>query len=417
MEIKNYALSDEIKKQLGCIIREKRKIKFQKYKDSNLIENNPFTKENFCENNLICHYHTLTKLETDLIKEDAVYHKLLHKLGYYYQISRTNHKKNLNYLESLIIRVLDAGEYINDELAMEILNEIKNIDYKNDVIAYFHLELIKLFIKLQLVTTVNETTIEFMNNFTRFYTGVYQGLAHQCLGIYYLNQLKIDRAQIHFLTSQKIYNENNISKGLISSYLISVYVHINNYYESVPLCNEMEVYYKKTNNYKRLMHVYNYLSEYHFLINAHDVAKDYFDKAIEIVNKDNTLERYKFSLHYNWGFRCFKEYRLQEALDNFIIAFNFCGNNSNKLHAINLIIILMTKLNYSEEEINKYYNEGEKDFSYSNELNQNIFKYFRFKFRKSKYYRKYAHEKIIPMLSDDRSKNEILLFFYEDLYK
>lgn len=417
MDIKDYALSDEIKKQLGYIIREMRKIKFHKYKDSNLIENNPFTKENFCENNHICHYHTLTKLETYLIKEDLVYHKLLQKLDCYYQVSRSEHQKNMEYMKSVTRKILYASEYINDVLVKDIRAKIQHINYKEDIIAQLHLNLIKTLIKLQLLIKVSNKDIEILERFITFFEGIHKGILYQCLGIYYLNILEIDKAKNYFFNAKDIYDENNISKGLISSYLIAVYVYTNDYYNSVPLCNEMEHFYKKTNNYKRLLHVNNYLSDYYFLINAHNVAKSYFNKALEIINQDNTLERYKFSLYYNWGFRCFKEYRLKEALENFITAYHFCNTKNNKLQTINMILIILTKLNFSSDELQKYYLEGEKYYKYGNESNKNIHRYFHFKLVNNRYYRRIAQEKIIPMLSEDRSKNEILLFFYEDLYK
>ncbi len=205
-------------------------------------------------------------------------------------------------------------------------------------------------------------------------------------------------------------------KGLISYYLIAVHVKTINYYESVPLCTEMEVYYKETNNYKRLMHVYNYLSDYYFLINAHDVAKNYFNKALEIINSDKSLERFEYIVYYNWGIRCFREYRLEEALENFMTSLNLCVDKKEKLPIIIYLLIIMTKQKCSDEDIQLVYKEGEKVFNFGIEGNQTIFKYFRFKLRNNKYYRKHAFEKILPMLSDER-KSELLLFFYEDLYK
>jgi len=417
MEIKDLYLDDDIKKQLGYIIRETRRIKLIECKNADLIENNPYTKENFCDNNNLCHYHTLTKLESDLIKEETIYHVLLKKLDLYYQVSPEEHKRQMEYIEKITINILNAGEFINDDLARIIKKEIDQIVYKENIISHYYIKLLKLFINLQLLTKVEDTEIEELVNFIDFYHGIHHGIAMQCLGIYYLNKLETEKAKKYFLEVKDIYENYNISKGLISSYLIAIHVYTNNYYESVPLCNEMEVFYNETQNYKRLMHVYNYLSDYYFLINAHDVAKDYFNKANEIINKDETLIRYKFALYYNWGFRCFKEFRLEEALENFLTSLSLCTNRINKIQIIDFILIVMTKLSYPQEELFKYYNEGEKYIEFSNEINRNIFKYFRFKFKKSKYYRKFAIEKVIPLLSEDRSKTEILLFFYEDLYK
>ncbi|QVK17777.1 hypothetical protein KHQ81_13140 [Mycoplasmatota bacterium] len=417
MELKEFFLDEDIKKQLGYIIRETRKMNFNECKNTTLIEHNPYTKENFCENNCICHYHTLTKLENDVIKEDAIYHTLLKKLDIYYQVNQKEHEAHMKFIDEIIEKVLHASEYIDDDLILNIKKEIMHVYFHNDIIAEMYIFLIKLIIKLHLIENVDFESIMKLEKFIDFYNGVTKGLVNQCLGIYYLNKLETEKAKKYFIDAKEIYQEFNVDKGLISPYLIAVYVHTNDYYHSVPLCTEMEVYYKNTNNYKRLMHVYNYLSEYYFLINAHTVAKDYFDKAIKIIDNDETLERFKYPLFYNWAFRCFKDNLYIEALEDFITAYHHCKINSNKLQTINMILIIMTKLKYNSDQIEEFYNEGKKYIEYSNEANKNIFKYFRFKIEKNRYYRKFAYEKIIPKLTDDRSKNEILLFFYEDLYK
>ena len=77
----------------------------------------------------------------------------------------------------------------------------------------------------------------------------------------------------------------------------------------------------------------------------------------------------------------------------------------------------MTKLHYPKAELMKYYLIGENHIKYCRNEDLIIFKYFRFKLNNSRYYRKYAQDKIIPMLKNVRDKVEVLLFFYEDLYK
>lgn len=417
MNLKYYTLSDEIKKQLGYIIREVRKHKYNEYKNVTLIENNPYTKENFCENNIICHYHTLTRLENDIVKDDVLYHVLLKKLNLYYQVSEEEHETNMKHLESQIRRILYAGEYIDDDLARAIKKELDETSFSKDVIAEFHLQLLIIFIKFQLIMQVTDEEIETLNNFADFYQGIYKGVVLHCLGIYHLNKLDTVEAKNLFLQAQEIYTQYNISKGLISSYLIAAHVYSNNYYESVPLCNEMEIYYKETNNYKRLMHVYNYLSDYYFLINALPIAKSYFTKAMEIIDKDETLIRYKYVLLYNWGYRCFKNFEYEEALENFLESLALCNNRANYIQILNYILIIKTKLNHSLEELKYYCNLGEEYLHDANEVNQNIYKYFRFKLSNSRYYRKFAMEKLIPTLTGDRSRMEILLFLYQDLYK
>lgn len=417
MKLKYYTLTDEIKKQLGYIIREIRKQKYNEYKNVTLIENNPYTKENFCENNVICHYHTLTRLENDIVKDDVLYHVLLKKLDLYYQVSEEEHEANMAYLENQTRRILYAGEYIDDDLAKSIKTELDEVSYSKDVIAEFHLRLLKTFIKLQLIMKVTDEEIEVLTNFADFYHGIYAGIAYHCLGIYHLNKLDTIEAKQLFLKTKEVYDKYNISKGLISSYLIAAHVYSNNYYESVPLCNEMEDYYKETNNHKRLMHVYNYLSDYYFLINALTVAKSYFTKAMEIIESDKTLIRYKYVLLYNWGYRCFKNFKYEEALENFLASLALCNNKSNYIQILNYILIIKSKLNHPEEELKFYCNLGEEYFQDTNEVNQNIYKYFRFKLSNSRYYRKFAMEKLIPVLTGDRARMEILLFLYQDLYK
>jgi len=417
MKLKYYTLTDEIKKQLGYIIREIRKQKYNEYKNVTLIENNPYTKENFCENNVICHYHTLTRLENDIVKDDVLYHVLLKKLDLYYQVSEEEHEANMAYLENQTRRILYAGEYIDDDLAKSIKTELDEVSYSKDVIAEFHLRLLKTFIKLQLIMKVTDEEIEVLTNFVDFFQGIYAGVANHCIGIYHLNKLDTTEAKHLFLKAQEIYDIYNISKGLISSYLIAVHVSDSNYYESVPLCNEMEDYYTETKNYKRLMHVYTYLSDYYFLINARNVAKEYFDKAIAIIDKDETLIRYKYVLLYNWGYHCFKNFQFEEALENFLASLALCSNNTNYLQILNFILIIKTKLKHPVEELEYYCSLGEQYVNHSNEANQNTYKYFRFKLSNSRYYRKFAIEKLIPQLKKDRTKMEVLLLLYEDLYK
>ncbi len=417
MGIKEYYLEDDIKKQLGYIIRENRKQKLLEYKNKMLIEYNPYTKENFCENNAVCHYHTLTKLESDLITENSVYHLFLKKLDLYYQVSPEEHRENMEYVKEKTEKILRAGEYMDDECAKECNIELEQVNFNKDIIAHYYLYLLKIFIKLQLINKIDEDTYQSLVRYANFYQGIHYGIAMHCLGIYYLNQFKTSEAKECFLKAKKVYDKHKISKGLISSYLIAVYVYTNDYYHSVPLCNRMKNYYKKNNNYKRLMHVYNYLSDYYLLINAHDIAKKYFNKAIEIIDNDETLTRYKYALYYNWGFRCFKEFRFEEALDNFKKSLTYCKNKVNKIQIINYILIIMTKLNYPTKKLIIYCKEGEKYVQYSNEINLHIFKYFRFKLKNSKYYRRFAYEKLIPLLSKKKNSTEVLLFFYQDLYK
>lgn len=415
--MKEFYLTDEIKQRLGYIIRETRRKMFNKYKDSTLIENNPYTKENFCENNQICHYHTLTKLENDFIKEDSIYFILLNKLNLSYQVSLQDHEKNVKYLDDILKRTIYAGEYIDDKEAKKIYNETKKLHFYNDIIAEYDLKLIKLFIRMQLSIKVDSEDINFLINFCDYYQGIYKGIAYHCLGMYYLLNSNYEEAKKNFLNAKDIYQKNHISRGLINSQLIAVYFYTNNYYESLPLCFDMEEFYNETKNYKRLMHVYNYLADYYFLINSIDIAKEYFNKAIEIIDNDNSLIRFKYSLYYNWGLRCFKEFRNEEALEYFIKSLSYCKNRANIIPTVNSILILMTKLNYSKNELRKYYLIGEKYSSFCRENDLLIFKYFRFKLNNSRYYRKYAQEKLIPTLTNVRSKVEILLFFYEDLYK
>lgn len=412
-----YVIDDEAKKQLGFIIKEYRKIKFKLFKTKYLIESNPYTKENFCENNNICHYHTLTKLENDMIKEDHIYQILLKKLGLYYKVSRSEHKNNMEFIHSLSKDLLKSIEYIDDTIANDIKKRLVEVKFEKDCIADMYNKLIEVIVDLQLLIKVKEDRIDLIEKFTYFYEGIYKGIALQTLGIYHLNKENLEEANNYFSEAKSVYTEYNISEGVINSFLITVNVLLNNYLKGIQLCNQMEEYYIMTKNYKRLMHVYNYLSDYYLLINANEMAERYFQKAIEIIDNNKGLERFKYYLYYNWGWRCFKDYRFEEAINYFNHSYEYSTNNVIKLQTIIWILIILTKLKATDEEIYKYYEEGERYFSYGTDFYKIIFKYFRYKLNNNKYYRRYALEKIIPLLKNSSSRNEILIFFYEDLYK
>ena len=142
----------------------------------------------------------------------------------------------------------------------------------------------------------DDEVIEFLQNFCQFFKGIYQGVAYHCLGIFYLNKAKFNEAKNSLEKAKKIYVENKISRGLINSQLIAVNIYFYNYYEALPLCIDMEKYYINTNNHKRLVQVYNYLSDYYFLINSIEIARDYFNKAKDIMDSDDTLIRFKSPL-------------------------------------------------------------------------------------------------------------------------
>lgn len=416
-DIKEFTISDDAKRQLGHIIREIRKLKFQESKETSLIENNPYTKENFCGNNSICHYHTLTKLETaEIIKEDSIYHQLLEKLDLLFQVTEEEHYKNMVLLENLSNRLLHAIEYIDDEETQKIRNEVERIDFTRDCIAEMYSKIVFSVHGLQMINKIDDNDIEIIKRLLEFYQGVYKGLAHHCIGIYYYNIQEHEKTLEYFELARDIYLENNVSMGVINSYLIGVYKVKNNYLDTVLLCNEMEKYYKETNNIKRLMHVYNYMSDYYLLVNAKDKAEEYFVKSIDIINNNKDLERFKFILYFNWGFRCFKDFKFEDSLRYLKIAYDNNTNNVNRLKIINMLLIILTKLN-DIDNIQKYVKEGDKYYSYGTEIDQIIFKYFNYKYVFNKYHRRYALDKIIPIFKNNPGWNEFLLFFYEDLYK
>ena len=49
MKFKAISISKENKIKLGIMIKSLRLKRFNEFKKENLIENNPYTKENFCE--------------------------------------------------------------------------------------------------------------------------------------------------------------------------------------------------------------------------------------------------------------------------------------------------------------------------------------------------------------------------------
>ncbi len=412
MEIKNYTLSVPIKKQLGKIIKILRKQKYEEFKRDNLIETNPYTKENFCEDNKICHYHTLTKLEEDYIRDDRIYHLFLNKLGISFQVKNEVHGENMMFLTSLCWKVLDKIEFCDDDINT-FYQELSSVSFINDCISTYYLNLLKFSIKIYLNNKIELKELKINEALLPMYRGIFKGLAYHAVGLgFYLleDYLNAEKYSKEAIESYKPYK---VSIGLSYTTLIDTYIKNNNYYEAIQLCNVLEEYYIKTNNKKRLMSIYNYLVDYYLLINSLDYAKRYYDKAINLVNNDRS--KYICLLHYNWGRHEMSIYQYEEALNYFVRAYNICDDKEKKLMVINLILMCMSILK-KDTDINEYLIKGQECYHNANNLDRLIFDYFMAKDKKANY-EILAQKEIIPMLKKMSNYKPILLFFYEDLHK
>ncbi len=415
MNIKEYSLSIPLKKQLGYIIRESRIKKFNENKNDNLIEINPYTKENFCDNNTTCHYHTLTKLENDYIREDNIYHILLSKLGLYFQLEEEEHLENMKNLLELAKKLLQAIEYLDDDLKQSLKNQINSLDFTNDCLADLTLDLLKLTFESFLEHHLNLDSLNKIEMYILLFEGLFEAIAIHTLGYNYYLLRDYDKAEVNCLQAIKLYQENEISLGISYLPLVDIYIESNNYYEAIKLCNILEEYYFQNNNKTRLLSVYIHLSDYYLLINSKDFAQKYYDEAVFLAKGDPTQNYMMFLLHNTWGLYELTSLRNKEALNNFELADHYCVNPQDKLLIINRLLICNTILKLDIEKIKSLVDDGLQVLNYGNQLEQLIFNYFVYKMDQ-KDYKHYALEKIMPLLKvkDMLNYKIILLFFYED---
>ncbi len=173
MSINEYSLSVELKRQLGYIIKECRLNKYNQYKKNNLESINPFTKEKF--SNGICHYHTLTKLESDYVHDDNIYHSLLTKLGLTFEVSLEIHNENMERLDKILYKILHALEYIDDDLIVQQNDDLSNIDLHDDCIVLIHSKVLSLMYRFQNLT-INENENLELRMYAELYLDLYKTL-------------------------------------------------------------------------------------------------------------------------------------------------------------------------------------------------------------------------------------------------
>jgi len=405
----------EIKKQLSSIIKNSRIYKYERTKKYKWKKTNPYTKENLCKN--ICHYYTLTKLEEEYIINDETYRLLLNKLGYLYDVKNEEHLKNINKAACFLDDILKAVEYIDDNLMVSIDNKLSKIDFHCDCIANMHIYLLKVLIKLYFLNFLDDYYIEQLKIYKDIYSGLFKRVYYYILGIIYINQRSHNKAYTAFLEAHKKIDSYQDSKGLINTQLMLIYMLKRDYLSMVNLSLEMENYFQNTNNFKRLLHVYFYLTNYFLIIKSHNMADIYYKKSIKIIHNDKSLKRYYFALEYNKGLNLFNNYMFNDALEHMKEALNHTTKPQRKLQIINYIILLMMKLKYSNSDIKSMIQLGKESYKYGVERDQYLLKYFTFKYDNNSYYRRYAIKKLIPLLRSHPTNIDILLLIYQDLYE
>ncbi|MDF2699156.1 MAG: hypothetical protein K0Q49_712 [Haloplasmataceae bacterium] len=406
--IKEYSLTNEIKRKLGFIIKTTRTNRQKEYQG--LIEKNPYTKENFCKET--CHYHTLTKLENGIIKEDMIYHIFLDKLGFYFQIEVDEHLKNLEIIYQLVKKLLIANEYLDDDLLNNIIIEFEKNDFSKDCIADLHLKLLKHYSNLQKFNQ-SETEFKLIESYLLFYDDIYLGMAYHYLGLSYLKRRNINKSEELLFNAREIYEKNNVSRGIVNPNIINIYEYKKEYLNAVNLCFEMENYFLESKNFKRLIHTYNFLSYFYLMINDFNTGERYYNKCMMIIDNNESLLRYKGIIQYNFGVYIFSNFGIKESEKFLISSYKTSQLKEYKFLGKIVSLIIMTSLKYCEKEIIDLLNDGvEED---KNETHNIIYRYFKYKYEKPGYHRKYALEKLIPYLKE-RKLTEELLFIYEDLY-
>ncbi len=416
LEIKDYSISEQVKTQLGIIIRETRIKRLNEFKKTNYIDGNPFTKVRFCENNQICHYHTLTKLESDFIKEDYVYHLFLNKLNLFFQIEGEDHRENINVLNDLAYQLLKVIEYGDYNLDIKIIDHLYELNFDRDCIASMYLELLiysyRVFIKLE----KDKKTTEKLVNYIGVYEGIFKAIALHTISYCYYQTHIIEEAKTYCLEAIELYKEHNISGGLSYLPLIRVYMKEFNYLEVLKICNELEEHYINTNNKMRLLQIYMLLSSYYLLINSHNFAKRYYDESIYLADNDKKLKHLLHSLHFNWGLKKIYTYEYEQSLSFFNLALNCCFESDKMLKIINRLLLVYTKIGSNKKIYIELIEKGKDYYQFSVEIEQNIFRYYNYKLNNPNYSRRFALKKVIPKLQTMKAMKIVLLSFYEDLY-
>ncbi len=405
----------EIRKQLGYIIRENRLVKLKESRKQGLLIN-PYTKSNFCENNKVCHYNTLSTLENDYITNTKVYYMLLSKLGLSFKVSIKKHNEDMKMIEKIIYELLKAVEYLNIETIENIKIKLDSINFNDDCITQVFYKLILFHYNLFLVKKIEDKDVEELQIYKAFFIGLPKGLLHHSLGTYYLNTKNLDEAEKCFIIADKVYEKYKVSVGVIKTCFISLYFVKHRYLELLNLCIEMELFFNETKNYKRLIYTYSYLSKYYFLINAKNLAFENYYKTINFIDSYSYLSRFEFSIHYNMGLFCIKEILIKEAYNFMNLAYAKSNNDSEKFKSINILLFLNSKLKNNEMN-NKFLDEGKDCLMHGNSIDQITFKYFKYKHEKNMYYRKYAIENVLPVLKSDPTRIDFALLLYEDLYE
>ena len=77
----------------------------------------------------------------------------------------------------------------------------------------------------------------------------------------------------------------------------------------------------------------------------------------------------------------------------------------------------MTKLKINKKEIIKIIEKGKACFDDGFVRDQIVFKYFIYKYENNSYYRRYAIQKLIPLIKSSPKSIDLLLILYEDLYE
>lgn len=405
----------ETKKRLGYIIRVIRILKLNEFKKQSM-EKNPFLKINFCEKNKICHYHSLTKLENDFIKDDEIYYILLEKLGLSFKITKNEHQKNLEVITDILPKLFQAIEYLDDDLIKELKCEVDSLNFNNDCITLVYYRLISFLCNLYFFKKIEDKDIEELLIYHNFYDGLFKGIYYFNLGIYYLNKLELVESEKFLMLANEIFEKYSISKGVINSSFISILFLKRNYLELVNLCFNMEIYFKKTKNNKRLMFSYVYLSEYYTIIQSKELADENFQKTMQIIKRNKELKRYEYVVLYNFGISCVENYHFEEAFVYINDSINKQSNNAEKIKAINVLLFVVFKLK-KKIDISKWIDEGIRCYNDALVLDQIIFKYFKFKYENNPYYRKYAIDKVLPALKSKSTRIDFVLLLYEDLYE
>jgi hypothetical protein len=410
-----YPLSDETKRQLGLLIKGTRAIKYQFFKAEKNSGSNPYTKINLIDHNGICHYNTYLKLENNIVKDDQIYYRLLDKLDLKYQVDDATHQNTMHQILSFALPIVQSIEFLDRNKINDIKEAIAGLPIEQDCIANAYYEMIVLRYELMDLNHTAPLRIQKIKCLYDLFEGLYHGVALNCIAIDYVNHGH--EKALHYLDlTRNVYATHHIDEGILIYHYLRYYYKTREYYHLIEICNRYEEYFQIKND-KRLMIIYFYLSQYYSNIHHLELAREYHNKGLALISRYfDDLGSYYFVFYYDYGYQLFKYMHFNESLSQLEKALYYCNIEIYRFELLVILMILHTYLHHDDEIIAQLIKDAEVYYEHGNEIEQYLFKYFKYKIESPNYYRRYSFEQLIPLLKQNVKHKDYLLFIYHDLY-